>query len=119
MANMYEVLADAQNGEAITELGREFGLSSQQTQAAVAALLPAISMGIKRTTATPEGLGDLFALMELSPIFTRCMTIRSLRSPEKDGLPAMRHYLGCLARPMRVAPSPTTHNKCPASVRQF
>ena len=67
MANLYEVLADAQNGEAITELGREFGLSSQQTQAALAALLPAISMGLKRTTATPEGLGDLFALMGAQP----------------------------------------------------
>ena len=33
MANLYEVLADAQNGEAMTRLGREFGLSPQQTQA--------------------------------------------------------------------------------------
>ena len=33
MANLYEVLADAQNGEAMSELGREFGLSPQQTQA--------------------------------------------------------------------------------------
>lgn len=67
MANLYEVLAEAQSGEAMTELGREFGLSPQQTQAAVAALLPAISMGLKRTTATPEGLGDLFALMGAQP----------------------------------------------------
>ena len=36
MANLYEVLADAQNGEAMSELGREFGLSPQQTQLAVA-----------------------------------------------------------------------------------
>jgi hypothetical protein len=35
MANLYEVLADAQNGEAMAELGREFGLTTQQTQAAV------------------------------------------------------------------------------------
>ena len=47
MPNLYDVLADAQNGEAMTELSREFGLSAQQTQAAVAALLPAISMGLK------------------------------------------------------------------------
>ena len=67
MPNLYEVLADAQNGEAMTELGREFGLSPQQTQAAVAALLPAISMGLKRTTATPEGLGELLALMGAQP----------------------------------------------------
>jgi hypothetical protein len=67
MANLNEVLADAQNGEAIAELGREFGLSSQQTQTAVAALMPAISMGLKRSTATPQGLGNLFALMGAQP----------------------------------------------------
>jgi hypothetical protein len=67
MPNLYEVLADAQNGAAMAELSREFGLSAQQTQAAVAALLPAISMGLKRATTTPEGLGDLFALMGAQP----------------------------------------------------
>ena len=69
MANLYEVLADAQNGEAMSELGRQFGLSPQQTQAAVAALLPAISMGLKRATATPEGLGNLLAVMGAQPDF--------------------------------------------------
>ena len=51
----------------MSELGREFGLSPQQTQLAVAALLPAISMGLKRTTATPEGLGNLLAVMGAQP----------------------------------------------------
>ena len=69
MANLYEVLAEAQNGEAMSELGQQFGLSPQQTQAAVAALLPAISMGLKRTTATPEGLGNLLAVMGAQPDF--------------------------------------------------
>jgi hypothetical protein len=67
MQNLYDVLADAQNGTAMTQLGREYGLSPQQTQAAVAALLPAISMGLKRSTATPEDLGNLFALMGAQP----------------------------------------------------
>ena len=67
MANLYEVLAAAQSGEAMSELGREFGLSPQQTQLAVASLLPAISMGLKRTTATPEGLGNLLAVMGAQP----------------------------------------------------
>ena len=67
MANLYEILADAQQGEAMTELGREFGLTSQQTQAAVMALLPAISMGLKQSTATSEGLGDLFGVMGRQP----------------------------------------------------
>jgi hypothetical protein len=69
MANLYDVLAEAQNGEAISELGQQFGLSPQQTRAAVAALLPAISIGLKRTTATPEGLGNLLAVMGAQPDF--------------------------------------------------
>jgi hypothetical protein len=67
MPNLYEILADAQHGEAMSSLGDEFGLTPQQTQAAVAALLPAISMGLKRSTATPEGLGNLLALMAQQP----------------------------------------------------
>jgi hypothetical protein len=67
MASLYEILADAQQGEAMAGLGREFGLTPQQTQAAVASLLPAISMGLKQSTATPEGLGDLFSVMGRQP----------------------------------------------------
>ena len=67
MANLYEILADAQNGEAMAEIGRAYGLTQEQTDAAVAALLPAISMGLKRATETPEGLGNLFALMAQQP----------------------------------------------------
>jgi hypothetical protein len=40
MANLYEILADAQVGEAMAEIGREYGLSPEETHAAVAALCP-------------------------------------------------------------------------------
>jgi hypothetical protein len=63
MANLYDILASAQHGDALTELSDQFGLTPQQTQAAVAALLPAISLGLKRATETPEGLADLLATM--------------------------------------------------------
>jgi hypothetical protein len=67
MPNLYEMLGQAREGEAVAEIGREFGLSPQQTQAAIGALLPAISMGLKRSTETPEGLSNLFALMGGQP----------------------------------------------------
>ena len=63
MNSLYDILADAEDGEAMAMLGREFGLTPQQTQAAVMALLPAISTGLKQATATPEGLGSLFGVM--------------------------------------------------------
>jgi uncharacterized protein DUF937 len=63
MPGLHDLLTDAQDGNAMAMLGREFGLSPSQTEAAVTALLPAISAGLKRATATPEGLGKLFAVM--------------------------------------------------------
>src|SRR5262245_56653734 len=65
MNNLYEILDSAHDGEAMVKLGREFGLTPAQTQSAVMALLPAISMGLKQSTATPEGLGNLFGVMGL------------------------------------------------------
>jgi hypothetical protein len=63
MANLYEILDNAHDGEALAALGREFELTPAQTQAAVTALLPAISSGLKQSTATLDGLGKLFSMM--------------------------------------------------------
>ncbi len=63
MANLNDILSGAQGGQAMAVLGREFGLTPEQTQAAVTALLPAISTGLKRATATPDGLANLLAVM--------------------------------------------------------
>jgi len=67
MSNLDDILSDAHGGQAMAILGREFGLSPDQTQAAVAALLPAISTGLKRATASPEGLANLLAVMSQQP----------------------------------------------------
>jgi hypothetical protein len=63
MAGLYDVLANAQNGEAVDRLARQFNLTPQQAEEAVAALLPAISRGLKQSTETPEGLAGLIGMM--------------------------------------------------------
>src|SRR6516165_413240 len=63
MASLYEILDNAHDGEAVTALGRQFGLTPAQTQAAVTAFLPAISTGLKQSTATVDGLAKLFGVM--------------------------------------------------------
>jgi hypothetical protein len=88
MANLYEVLAGAQQGKAMFGLGREFGLSPQQTQAAVMPLLPAISMGLKQSTATPEGLGDLFALTDLHAMYASNSVICGCAYPTTNAVAA-------------------------------
>ncbi|MEQ1943916.1 DUF937 domain-containing protein [Mesorhizobium sp. VNQ89] len=55
--NLFDMLANAQNGQGMDALARQFNLSQQQTQAAVEALLPAFSQGLKRNASDPYGVG--------------------------------------------------------------
>jgi hypothetical protein len=55
--NLYDMLANAQSGNGMELLARQFNLSQQQTQLAVEALLPAFSQGLKRNAADPYGVG--------------------------------------------------------------
>ncbi|BCH34598.1 hypothetical protein MesoLjLc_65280 [Mesorhizobium sp. L-8-10] len=57
MPNLFDMLANAQNGGGIEALARRFNLSQEQAQAAVEALLPAFSQGLKRNTSDPYGVG--------------------------------------------------------------
>jgi hypothetical protein len=63
MASLYEILDDAHDGEGMDALGRQFDLTPAQTEAAVTALLPAISTGLKQSTASVDGLARLFGMM--------------------------------------------------------
>lgn len=63
MASLFDMLTNAQNGNGIEALARQFNLSQQQTQAAVEALLPAFSQGLKQNTADPYGVGSFLQAM--------------------------------------------------------
>lgn len=67
MMNLFEMMQSAQNGQAMQNLARQYGLSAQQTQAAVEALLPAFSMGLQRQTQDPYAFGGLAQMMTASP----------------------------------------------------
>jgi len=61
--NMLDMVGGAQGGHAVDNLAQQFGLSDQQAAAAIQALLPALSSGLKRNTATPEGLAGLLGAL--------------------------------------------------------
>ena len=63
MLNLFDMLANAQNGNGVEALARQFGLSQQQAQAAVQALLPAFSQGLKRNTSDPYGVGAFLSAL--------------------------------------------------------
>ncbi|MEO9339447.1 DUF937 domain-containing protein [Mesorhizobium sp. SB112] len=63
MLPLFDMLANAQNGNGLEALSRQFGLSQKQTQSAVEALLPAFSQGLRRNTADPYGMGSFVTAM--------------------------------------------------------
>ncbi|ALK10548.1 DUF937 domain-containing protein [Blastochloris viridis] len=67
MFNLYEIIAKAQGGAAMANLARMYGLSPEQTRAAVEAMLPAFALGFKRATETPDGLSQFFNIMARNP----------------------------------------------------
>lgn len=56
MLPLDDMILKAQNGAAIDMVSRQFDLTRDQTVAAMEALLPAFSQGLKRTAATPQGV---------------------------------------------------------------
>lgn len=57
MLNLFDMLNQSQSGQGMEALARQFNLSQQQTQAAVEALLPAFSQGLKQNASDPYGIG--------------------------------------------------------------
>jgi len=62
--NLMDMIMGAAGGQATSQIGQQFGLNAQQSQSAIAALLPAISSGMKRNASTPQGLGALLGAVQ-------------------------------------------------------
>jgi hypothetical protein len=63
MMNLFEIMQAAQGGRAVNNLANQFGLSPQQTENALEALLPAFSMGLQRQTQAPDVFSQLAGMM--------------------------------------------------------
>lgn len=60
---LFDMMMNAQNGEAMQTMARQFNLNREQMEKAMAALMPAFSTGLKRNAANPTDLsGFLQAL---------------------------------------------------------
>jgi hypothetical protein len=87
MTNLFEMMQSAQNGQAMQNLARQYGLSQQQTQAALDALLPAFSMGLQRQTQNPYAFGNLAQMMTATPF-------GQMYDTDGDGIPDSAVPLG-------------------------
>jgi hypothetical protein len=63
MFNVFDLMRQAQGGAGFDNMARQFGLSPDQVQRAVAAVLPAFMMGFQRNAANPAAMMNLFQTM--------------------------------------------------------
>ncbi|MGP9820248.1 DUF937 domain-containing protein [Salinarimonas sp. NSM] len=63
MTNLFDLIRTAQGGAAFDNLAKAFGLSTEDTRKAVAALVPAFAMGLQRSAASPESMDALVRMM--------------------------------------------------------
>lgn len=59
--NLNDIIQAAQGGQGINNLAGQFGLTPEQTQAAIQAMIPAFSSGLQRTAQDPTGLGGILS----------------------------------------------------------
>jgi hypothetical protein len=57
MLPLIEMMMKAGGGDAMQNMAKQFGLSQDQVQSAMEALMPAFSVGLKRNAADPMGMG--------------------------------------------------------------
>src|SRR5271156_5223800 len=59
--NLSEIMQAAQGGQGVDNLAAQFGLSPEQTQAAIQAIIPAFSKGLQGAAQDPTGLGGILS----------------------------------------------------------
>jgi hypothetical protein len=59
MSNLQDILQSAQGGKAADNLAERFGITPEQASAAIAALAPALGIGLQRAMQNPGDLGSI------------------------------------------------------------
>lgn len=62
--NLLDMIMSAQGGNTAQQVGAQLGLDQNQSQSAIAALLPAISSALKQNTSNPQGLAGLLGALQ-------------------------------------------------------
>ena len=62
--NLVEMLANAQGGNAVRNLSRQFGLDENQAHAAIEQLVPMVAAGVRRNAQGGQGIADLLGALQ-------------------------------------------------------
>ena len=62
--NLLESILSAQGGSAVRKMASQFGLEESQAKSAVESILPALTGGLKKNMASPDGLDSLVSALK-------------------------------------------------------
>lgn len=105
MTNLFDLLRQAQGGSAFENFSKTFGLSLDETQKAVAALVPAFAMGLQRSAAQPEAMEALVRMMAQGAFAGAWQDPKAAFSPKarETGEDALATMFGSPAYVARIA----------------
>jgi hypothetical protein len=63
MMPLYDMMMNANNGDAMRAMAQQFGLSTSQVEQAMAALMPAFSTGLKRNASNPMDMSNFLSAL--------------------------------------------------------
>lgn len=94
--NLMDMILNTQGGAAKQQMGQQLGLSNDQTTAALKALLPALSAGLKANTSKPGGVEALLGALQNGQHAQYLEQPETLSQPEtiQDGNAILGHLLG-------------------------
>ena len=88
MFNLYEILRNAQGGQAIDNLAAQFNITAEEADAAVKAIVPALSEGFLKQTSQPLGFGSFVGALRESQhlaAFTDPAAAQTAATAQKGG----------------------------------
>ena len=94
--NLMDMILNTRGGAAKQQMGQQLGLSEDQTTAALKALLPALSAGLKANTSRPGGVEALLGALQTGNHAQYLEQPETLSQPQTiaDGNAILGHLLG-------------------------
>jgi hypothetical protein len=103
--NILESILSTGNGAAVRQIGAQVGLDDAQTTAALSALVPALSAGVRQNLQTPDGLAGLVGALSAGnhQRYVDDPAVLGDESTVADGNGILGHILGSKDVSRRVA----------------
>jgi hypothetical protein len=110
--DILQAITGSGNGAAVDQLAAQFGLDRRQASAAVAALAPAIAAGIRKNTASEDGLSSLLSALSSGrhQTYIEDPSVLSAPATATDGNAILGHVFGSkeVSRQVAARASQTT-----------